>query len=158
MQTADTGPGIRFPPPAIFFLFVWGGFALQNVWHLRIVPVGFAEGARVAGSVAMAAGAGFIASAFVAFRRVRTTPIPIRPATALALGGPFRFSRNPMYVGTGVLCAGVALWLNALVAFLSVLPALLVIRYAVIAKEEHYLAAKFGEAYREYCSRVRRWL
>jgi protein-S-isoprenylcysteine O-methyltransferase Ste14 len=82
----------------------------------------------------------------------------MKPTTALVTEGPFRYSRNPSYVALTLLYVGVALLINALWILLLVVPALVVLRYGVIAREEAYLTRKFGEAYRQYTTQVRRWL
>ena len=83
---------------------------------------------------------------------------PVLPATALVVTGPFRFSRNPMYVARTVLYLGLGLLMNALWVIAVLVPLLLVMQYGVIQREERYLEATFGEAYRRYRSAVRRWL
>jgi len=75
----------------------------------------------------------------------------------LVVSGPYRFSRNPDYIGQALLCTGIALVLNSIWVLLAELPALLLIRYAVIAREERYLEARFGEEYARYCQCVHRW-
>lgn len=88
----------------------------------------------------------------------RTTVNPYKAASTLVTSGPFRFSRNPIYVSDWLVYAGVmfllqtwwALWLAPLVWVLM--------RYAVIRHEEAHLQAKFGAAYATYCKSVRRWL
>jgi protein-S-isoprenylcysteine O-methyltransferase Ste14 len=95
--------------------------------------------------------------AIVTFRRAGTTPDPTRPTTALALGGPYRWTRNPMYLGFALMQAGAALIANALWPLVWLLPVLLVIRLHVIGREEQYLERKFGEDYLAYKRRVRRW-
>src|SRR5207247_4526818 len=114
-------------------------------------------GARILlGWVFAGAGVGLAASAIVLFRRAGTSPVPIQPTTALVVRGPYRFTRNPMYVGLAALYAGVTLLINSLWP-LPLLPVVLgVIRWAVIAREEAYLERKFGDAYRAYTTRVRR--
>jgi protein-S-isoprenylcysteine O-methyltransferase Ste14 len=82
----------------------------------------------------------------------------MKPTTALVTEGPFRYSRNPIYVALTLLYVGVALLINALWILLLIVPAVLVLRYGVIAREEAYLARKFGDAYRQYMAQVRRWL
>jgi protein-S-isoprenylcysteine O-methyltransferase Ste14 len=82
----------------------------------------------------------------------------MKPTTALVTEGPFRYSRNPIYVALTLLYVGVALLINALWILLLVVPAVLVLRYGVIAREEAYLTRKFGDAYRQYTTQVRRWL
>ena len=84
--------------------------------------------------------------------------VPMKPTTALVTSGPYRVTRNPMYVGMAFLYAGLALSLGVIWA-LALLPAvLLMVDRLVIAREERYLEAKFGEEYRDYKRRVRRWL
>jgi len=83
---------------------------------------------------------------------------PRRPATALVTSGPFRLSRNPMYVARTMLYVGLALLANALWALLMLVPLLVVVQYGVVAREERYLARRFGAAYHAYRARVRCWL
>ncbi len=96
--------------------------------------------------------------ALMAFRRAGTDPRPWVPAASLVVTGPYRFTRNPMYVGLTCLYLGVSFWTNALWA-LALLPIVLaVMTFGVIMREEAYLERHFGEPYRAYRSRVRRWL
>ena len=83
---------------------------------------------------------------------------PSLPATTLVISGPFQFSRNPMYVARTVLYLGLGVLMNALCVVAVLVPLLLVMQYGVIRREERYLEAKFGDAYRQYRSAVRRWL
>jgi protein-S-isoprenylcysteine O-methyltransferase Ste14 len=90
--------------------------------------------------------------------RAHTPVDPTKPTTALVTEGPFRYSRNPIYVALTLLYLGGAFLVNALWILLLVVPALVVLRYGVIAREEAYLARKFGTAYHQYTAQVRRWL
>jgi protein-S-isoprenylcysteine O-methyltransferase Ste14 len=97
-------------------------------------------------------------SAMLRFRSARTSMVPMKPSTALVTSGPYLATRNPMYVGMAFLYAGLALLLGVIWS-LAFLPAvLLMVDRFVIAREERYLEAKFGEEYRAYKGRVRRWL
>jgi protein-S-isoprenylcysteine O-methyltransferase Ste14 len=82
----------------------------------------------------------------------------MKSTTALVTEEPFRYSRNPIYVVLTLLYLGVAFLVNALWILLLVVPVLVVIRYGVIAREEAYLTRKFGDAYHQYTTQVRRWL
>ncbi|HET7603507.1 MAG TPA: isoprenylcysteine carboxylmethyltransferase family protein [Gemmatimonadales bacterium] len=73
-------------------------------------------------------------------------------------GGPYRFSRNPDYVGQALLTPGLALLVGAPWTLLALVPALLIVRCGVIGREERYLEHRFGEEYRHYRQQVRRWL
>jgi protein-S-isoprenylcysteine O-methyltransferase Ste14 len=80
------------------------------------------------------------------------------PSAALVISGPYRFSRNPMYLGLALLFTGVAVMLGVVWALLFVIPLILYIQVRVIIPEERYLQRAFGDDYRAYCSQVRRWL
>jgi protein-S-isoprenylcysteine O-methyltransferase Ste14 len=152
-------PGVRFPPPFVFVAGFVGGLALER-WHRRTLPGG--DDVRglsvVVGWLAILVGLLLAGWALLVFFRAHTAIIPIHPASRLVASGPYRFSRNPMYVGLSILYIGLALLFN--VAWPIVLFPLVILSlyHLVIRREERYLADAFGEAYRTYCQRVRRWL
>jgi protein-S-isoprenylcysteine O-methyltransferase Ste14 len=90
--------------------------------------------------------------------RTQQDPDPRTPTPELIVGGPYRFSRNPIYLGMTLLQAGIGLALGNLWIVLLLAPVLFVLQRAVIEPEETYLARRFGEAYAGYRARVRRWL
>ncbi len=96
--------------------------------------------------------------ALVLFRRARTAALPIRPTSAIIEAGPYRYSRNPIYVGMFVIVAGAAIGLDSLWQFAALVALYVMLRWGVVAREEAYLARKFGAAYLDYARRVRRWL
>jgi protein-S-isoprenylcysteine O-methyltransferase Ste14 len=156
MDAGQAGPGVRLPPPAVFAAGLGLGFLLQ-----RALPLTFAAPENplprwLGGFLTLGAGA-LALWAFLTFRRARTTVRPDRPASALMVEGPFRFSRNPLYLSLALLQAGLALLANAPWPAFMLLPALLVIRVHVIAREERHLAARFGAEYEAYRRAVRRW-
>ncbi len=147
--------GVKFPPPLIYagiFLFA---LILERFFPaalLRKTTSGVAAFVCIAGWLILTIWS--IAS----FRRARTSFVPAKPATALVSSGPYRFSRNPMYVGFTVLYLGMA-FLFAGLWGLILLPVLIaIIQSYVIAREEQYLERKFGEEYLRYKARVRRWI
>jgi len=83
---------------------------------------------------------------------------PYKPSLAIVTEGPFRFSRNPLYLSLLGLYLGISLLFNALWPLLLVVPLLVVTHYGIIRREERYLETKFGDPYRTYKTRVRRWL
>jgi protein-S-isoprenylcysteine O-methyltransferase Ste14 len=91
-------------------------------------------------------------------RRAGTNIKPSQPTTAIVQTGPFRFSRNPLYISLTLFYLGVCLMFNALWPLLLLPPLLVVVQRGIIYREERYLEAKFGEEYRDYRRRVRRWL
>jgi protein-S-isoprenylcysteine O-methyltransferase Ste14 len=91
--------------------------------------------------------------------RKADTPVPgNRPTTTIVRSGPYRFSRNPIYLAFTIFQVGVALWVNSLALLLAVLPALALMVWVVIPREERYLEARFPAEYRRYKHAVRRWL
>jgi len=97
-------------------------------------------------------------AALRAMHRARTGVNPNRPTTVLLTGGPFRLSRNPMYLGMVVQYVGLALLFNSLWAIVLLPLALVVVHLTVIKREEWCLEQKFGQEYRAYKARVRRWI
>jgi protein-S-isoprenylcysteine O-methyltransferase Ste14 len=92
------------------------------------------------------------------FVRLRTPIVPIRPARALVEEGPFKLTRNPMYLGFTVLYLGIAFAANAFWPLVFLPEAIALTYLFAIRLEEAYLVREFGDAYKAYCSRVRRWL
>jgi len=157
MTSTRDGAGVFVPPPLIFLAFLVAGLALDHL-VLRVAtgvaaPVRYAL-AGVIGAAALAVGG----SAFLRFRRAGTNPEPWRPTTVIVSTGVYRFTRNPMYLGMAVLYIALAIAADSVVALVLVVPAVAIIRYGVIAREERYLEAKFGDDYRRYKATVRRWL
>jgi protein-S-isoprenylcysteine O-methyltransferase Ste14 len=144
-------------PPLIYAGLFLVGYAVRRAVPLRLwgdPP----PGARLVAWGLVAAGVLLAASAVVLFRRAGTTPNPTRPTTALVLHGPYRFTRNPMYLGLSLCYLGAALLVNSIWP-LILFPALIVLVQGwVIALEEAYLERKFAAEYRAYRARVRRWL
>ncbi len=148
-------PGVIAPPPLIFATGLVGGLLLHVAFPVSVLPrvAGFGLG----GILIVLAGI-FAVGASWAFRRAGTNINPTKPAIALVTEGPFRVSRNPFYLSLTLLYVGIALCTNALWPLLFLLPLLIVIQRGVIEREEQYLELKFGEDYRRYKARVRRWI
>ena len=91
--------------------------------------------------------------------RAAGTPIPgNRPTTTIVRTGPYRFSRNPIYVAFSLLQLGLALWVNSLALLMTLVPAVALMWLVVIPREERYLDARFPLEYLRYKASVRRWL
>jgi protein-S-isoprenylcysteine O-methyltransferase Ste14 len=102
-------------------------------------------------------GGGLVTSAMAAMKKVGTTPDPRHPTRALAIEGPYRFTRNPIYMAFTLLVGGIAISFNFLWTLLFLVVALVAIDRGVIAHEERYLEGKFGDQYLAYKARVHRW-
>ena len=152
------GPAIRFPPPFVFvgwFLFAW---LLERALGFEIDGEGAGRVQVAIGTAAMAGGAALMLWGLTMFARARTPIIPDRPARAFVVSGPYRFSRNPMYLGLTGLYAGLALVLNMAWPLVLLPLVLLTLTSAVIVHEERHLREAFGASYEDYCRRVRRWI
>jgi len=149
--TQPTSSGVRIFPPAIHLVAIAIGFLLQWAVPIRI------SGMRIPGFLLLAIALGLIVWTAILMSRAGTTPNPTRPTTALLIGGPFRFTRNPMYLAWELIVFGVGLAANAPWVMVMAVPAALLTRRLVIDKEERYLESKFGAEYLNYKSRVRRW-
>ena len=104
------------------------------------------------------AGLALLAWAAATFRQHKTAIIPHKPASQVVSAGPYRVSRNPMYVGMTTLTVGVSLLSNILWILLWAPIAISILYFTVIRREEAYLTSAFPVEYRAYCARVRRWL
>jgi len=155
MAERPDNPGVKVPPPLFYAAAVVGGYLLDRRWPLTIEP---ASPARLAGAVMAAAGVALSLASVLRFRRAKTSLIPIRPATAFVVSGPYRFTRNPMYVGMAVVTIGLGLLLTTWWPILLLVPALILVQVLVIWPEERYLHRRFGVEYDAYTRRVRRWL
>ncbi len=155
--------GVRFPPPLIYVGVLVAGLLIDSFTDLlpaRIRSIGLASDLRwPLGALIAAIGLTLMAVAAGLFRRAGTNLPPWQPSTALVTDGPFRWTRNPMYLGMTLTYAGIAIAFDSLVALiLLAILVLPVMQTQIIAREERYLERKFGDAYRVYKARVRRWL
>jgi protein-S-isoprenylcysteine O-methyltransferase Ste14 len=153
-ETSQDTAGIVAPPPLLF-----GGALAVGLLLGRRFPLPFApRPARALGLPLTAIGAGLAVAGFRAQRRAGTDPDPRRPTTRIVDDGPYSVSRNPMYLAMALAYMGVTLRADPGWAALALPAVLVVVRRGVIAREERYLEARFGEEYRAYRARVRRWL
>jgi protein-S-isoprenylcysteine O-methyltransferase Ste14 len=148
---------VRFPPPLIYL-----GFLVLGIWAGRMLgipglPIDRVS-LRIIGWIVIATG--IVANFFGAglFHRLRTAIIPFKPATRLVTSGIYRWTRNPMYLGLALLYAGIAILFDSLLALVLLTPVIAIIRSYVISREEAYLERTFGDEYRAYKARVRRWI
>jgi protein-S-isoprenylcysteine O-methyltransferase Ste14 len=147
-------PGVIAPPPLIYLSALAVGFGLEALLPSASLP----DALRWLGGALVLAGLTLMGSFVSSFRRASTAVDPGKPTTAVVTSGPYRLTRNPGYLGMALVYTGIALLTGALWTLVALLPALAVIDRAVIAREERYLEAKFGQDYLAYKARVRRWV
>jgi protein-S-isoprenylcysteine O-methyltransferase Ste14 len=149
---------MRVPPPLLFLLTFIAGTALQHLVPLTIPSVGMVRGSCIVGVGLAGCGVLLALSSVGIFLAARTTVVPFAAASKLVTWGPYRFTRNPMYVSLVLTYVGVAVMLSWIwPLFLSPLP-VFTLHGIVIPFEEKQLRETFGETYDRYCARVRRWL
>ena len=154
-DTAATAQVIIRPPLA-WALAVIAGLALYWLVPLPFLPADLDAGWL--GALVFALALALAAWAIVTVTRAGSNVPTNRPTTAIVESGPYRFTRNPIYLGMFGGLIGLAIAFDTLWLLLMLVPFALVIRYGVVAREEAYLERKFGDVYRRYRRRVRRWL
>ena len=144
-----------FRPPLIYLASIALGLALHWAWPRPLLS----------GVVARPLGGALVVSSLLLFGysvqrfRAAGTPVPARkPTTVIVRSGPYRFSRNPIYLAFSLLQLGIAVWVDSWWLVATLAAAIAIIHYVVVPREEQYLEARFGTAYRDYKASVRRWL
>ena len=154
-DTADTAQVI-IPPPLAWGLAIVAGLALKWLVPLPFLPADLPTGwlGAIVFVLALALGVWAIVTMTRAGSNVPTN----LPTTTIVESGPYRFTRNPIYLGMIVGLIALAIAFDSLWLLVALMPFAFVIRYGVVAREEAYLERKFGGVYLAYKSRVRRWL
>jgi protein-S-isoprenylcysteine O-methyltransferase Ste14 len=149
---------VAIKPPLLFLGALGLGCALS-----LMLPLGTELGS--ANRSALAVGLAFLAAGFAlavfagrSFHLAGTSVVPGEPATALVATGPYRITRNPIYIGFVLAYFGLAVMLTSAWVLLLLIPVLVILQRGVVEREEAYLERHFGEAYRKYKARVPRWL
>ena len=143
-------------PPAPYVAAILGGWWLDR--HVQALPWDWGTLTRPLGWLLVAIGLTLFVWTLATFWHHRTTVNPYKAASSLCTGGPFRFSRNPIYVGDWFILTGVSMLLASWWPLLFAPLIWVALRYGVIRHEEAHLEARFGEDYRTYKTQVRRWL
>lgn len=146
--------GIIAPPPVIYLAALGAGLAAE--WQL---PLALGLGVNLfAGWSLVGVGGLLLLWAAWTLRGARTSVNPYKPTSALVVDGPYRHSRNPIYLADALIYIGISVVIDTLWPILLLPIALTVLQQGVIAREERYLERKFGDQYRQYQASVRRWL
>ncbi|PPJ49155.1 isoprenylcysteine carboxylmethyltransferase family protein [Rhizobium sp. KAs_5_22] len=157
MAVEPDSAGVRFPPPLIYLGALLLGLLAERFVSLRSFGIDWRL-LTTTGVLLFVAGVAMMLAAAGLFRRLGTNAPPTQPTTLIVKTGPYRWTRNPMYLAMALIYAGLAIGFDGPIA-LTLLPlVLIIIQTQVIAREERYLEAKFGDEYRRYKVEVRRWL
>jgi len=148
----------RIPPPLLYVAALLLAYFLDRRWPLVEPSPGWHEGLRWLGLALLAAAFVHAASGVALFLTSRTTIVPHHRSSALVTRGAYRWTRNPMYVGLTLAYLGIAAMLGSLWALPLLAVPLYVVHVHVIPMEERQLEEVFGDSYRQYKTRVRRWL
>ena len=151
-DVAKLGP---FRPPLVYLISLVTGVLIQRAKPLPFLP----------GTLAVPLGASLVVVAIGLFAysvgkfRAAGTPVPARkPTTVIVQTGPYRFSRNPIYLAFSLLQLGIAIWVNSVWLLATLVGAVALIHYVGVPREEQYLERIFGAHYLDYKASVRRWL
>lgn len=155
-ESAERGANVRYPPPTVYVAFILLGWGLSYAATLPVPGPRYVS--LAAGLAILLAGLCLIAGAIKLFRRTGQEPAPWKPSPELVLSGAYRFTRNPMYLGLTCIQAGLGLAVNNLWITLLAPFSLLAVHFLAVVPEEKYLTEKFGESYRNYMTKVRRYL
>ncbi len=145
------------PPPLVFLAFLLIGLAanlfyplpFSSIESVALLLLGF--GITIVGLIVGGFG-------LQAMRRAGVSPLPWKVPGRLVTRGPFRYSRNPLYVSLGIVYVGISVALNVLWPLFLLVFALVIVDRSVIRREETFLENRFGEEYRSYKLKVRRWI
>jgi protein-S-isoprenylcysteine O-methyltransferase Ste14 len=154
-ETDDHPRIVAFPPLLWFINAVVSVLIHFFVFSIRMLPQPFAW---ILGIVCLLAGPSLALPALRTMRAAGTNVDPAKPALLIVRGGPYRLTRNPMYLALCLVQAAIGFFLNDWITLLFVAPLIVVLHYGVILREERYLEEKFGESYLALKRKVRRWI
>lgn len=154
-EPRNDSPGVVAPPPFIYL----GGLVMGTLLHW-LKPMSFLpENLTLPlGILVIVSSILLVVSSFREFTKAKTNIDVRKPTTSIVRNGPYRFTRNPIYVSMTLFTVGVAIGMNALWILITLIPVLFIMHVGVIAREEAYLTKKFGNEYLTYKSEVRRWI
>lgn len=155
-NSSDDNPGVIAPPPLLYA----GALAIGLITDFLLfrVQTGIPAAIRyVLAALLLAAAIALGVGALNLFRRAGTHAKPWRPTTTIVTHAVYAFTRNPMYLAATLLYVSISIAVDSAIALFLLIPLLIVMHYGVIIREERYLEAKFGDDYRRYRSKVRRW-
>ncbi|MGD0276843.1 MAG: isoprenylcysteine carboxylmethyltransferase family protein [Syntrophales bacterium] len=155
MTPPDNGPEIIIPPPLIYLIGFLFAYAMNGFYP---IPMFGPPLSIVLALIAATPSAVLGMWSLMEFWHTRTNPLPHKPASTLVIIGPYRITRNPMYVSLTLLYVGFGFLLGILWTFVFLPAVIFVMHYYIVRREESYLESRFGEQYQTYKQQVHRWL
>jgi protein-S-isoprenylcysteine O-methyltransferase Ste14 len=156
-QATDTGTaGLITRPPLLFLAALLIGFVLDRLLPLPIPGIDLVH--WIIGGALILIGLALGAAGIRNFSRAETPVRSIKPTRALVTTGVHAWTRNPIYLGMFLIYGGIGVAAQSPWSLILTLPLAIAFHYGVVAREEAYLERRFGDAYRNYKARVRRWL
>lgn len=148
-------PQVKIYPPVVVTAIIAIGLLMQLLFPLRTFDSPFLRGV---GFMFVLVAIAILWWSDVTFKNVGTPSDPLSSTNDLVQHGPHAYSRNPVYLSFILLTFGIGLWVGT--AWLLVLDVVqgFILEKLIIIPEEHYLSRKFGERYKRYCEKVRRWI
>jgi protein-S-isoprenylcysteine O-methyltransferase Ste14 len=153
--TSSDNAGVLAPAPVFFIVAIVVGFVLERFVPTSLLAFPYA---LAVGLFLIIVSVAFVLAAVVPLSRARTTFDARKPTTSIVTTGAFKFSRNPTYVSLALLQLGLAFVFQSVWLIVTGVVAVAFTHWGVVLREERYLEGKFGEEYRRYAMRVRRWL
>jgi protein-S-isoprenylcysteine O-methyltransferase Ste14 len=155
----DDHPDVIMLPPAMALIALVVAIAMEFTGMLSFLPpISAMSWSFYLGVLVLVIALGLGVAASRTFARVGTNLSPHQPSLKLATTGPYRFTRNPIYLGFVLILAGLSLIFSLDWGLILVPVLALALHYGVVIREETYLAAKFGQPYRDFMARTRRWI
>jgi len=155
MDESADNPAVIVLPPLLYGGALVVVLVLRWFWPMRIVVD---SGLLWPGLGLVVIGVALASWGRRTMKAAGTNINPSLPATALVASGPFRYSRNPLYVALTIVFLGLTLAVNTWWGVVVLIPLLAIMHRGVVRREERYLEQKFGESYRKYRSKVRRYV
>jgi len=141
-------------PPIVYLVSILVGVGLNLVWPVQLFP----HAVEPLGPLLTLLAVVLFVRSVREFRKAQTPIRTRKPVTAVITTGPYRFSRNPIYLSFTLLQLGIGMWANGAWIVGMLIPTLVLMSYGVIAREERYMGQKFGDEYLRYRAAVRRWV
>src|SRR4051812_18052121 len=154
-KAATDSPGVLVFPPALLLGTLLLAIVLNLIWPLHFPRMAWM---KIAGGLLFILGGFLLGWGRRTMMRAGTNVPPHKPTLAIVTNGPFRFTRNPLYIGGTAAYIGLSLVFNLAWALVLLVPMLFLLNCGIVMREERYLEKKFGDAYLVYKARVPRWL